>query len=963
MDRRAQAGLAGVALAGLGAWAGQRLGGDSATAGLGAGIGAVSGAFAPSVAGWLSARLTARQELAWTAELAGAVERPSRLLDPRRGVVEFVGRTDELASLIAWCEQDTASRMRLLTGPGGVGKTRLALQLADAARELGWWCEWVGADQEAAVVSRISAAKSGRVLLMVDYAETRTGLSSLLRAAAQFEGPGLRVLLLARSAGQWWDQLGSGEPAVRELVNAAGRDGVPVAPAVSPLLTDDEIVRHAIPRFADALAANPPRQVEIVLRPGRARILELHAAALVAVLDSIGQPTDRVVRVRLADVLDELLWHEARFWLGSAQAQGILDGPSGLTTSMVRQAVAATCLIGAIDEDEALQLLDRVPGADRSEKIVTWLRELYPPELAAGEWLGTLQPDRLAERHVLAELADSPEFARRCLEGLSQRQARRAVILLARASTESELAEQLLARLLPLVSKVIVGLDAAPETLTSIANAIPYPSATLGYAHASIMRRLIDALPRTAHPAERSAQLLALGMLLTQIGYRDEALGATEEALTLLRKLARDEPQSYQADLAHAMSNHCAQLSHLDRWPEARLAGEEAISLLRELAATDHGRHDPDLATGLSNLGVVFSALGLPVEALKVTEESTAIRRAFAGNGAQAARRAYAISLSNLGVRFGELGRYDKAVTAARESVSVLRDLARADHDRYISDLASSLESLGVRLAELGHYGEALAVHREAVEIQRELAAASPGRHRADLGRELMNLSYVYSRLDRHAEALKIIEESVAVAREEDLANPVRHRADLAHALTNLAVEYTAADRLTEALQVTEEAVALYRELAATNPRRYLPDLARSLANLSVDRSKLGHSAEALPPELEALSIYRQLAVAIPERFGPDLARSLANVAVSLSALGRKDEALERSEEAVAQYRKLATTNPALHGPELARALTNLGSQLSDLGRHAEARQATDEAVTIRRTLAASHPQRHGAGP
>ena len=127
--------------------------------------------------------------------------------------------------------------MRLITGPGGVGKTRLALQLADSARQLGWWCEWVGADQEAGVVSRIGAAKSGRVLLMVDYAETRTGLSLLMRAAAQYQGPGLRVLLLARSAGPWWDQLGAGEPGVRELVSAAGPDGTPVTPAVSPAVT------------------------------------------------------------------------------------------------------------------------------------------------------------------------------------------------------------------------------------------------------------------------------------------------------------------------------------------------------------------------------------------------------------------------------------------------------------------------------------------------------------------------------------------------------------------------------------------------------------------------------------------------------------------------------------------------------------------------------------------------------
>lgn len=359
MDRRVQAGLAGVALAGFGAWAGQRLGESGATAGLGAGIGAVSGAFAPGVASWISERPTAHSELARAGELAGVLERPSRLLDPRRGVVEFTGRTGELASLIAWCEQDTAPRVRLLTGPGGVGKTRLALQLAGCVRELGWRSEWVGVGQEADIVSRVGAARSGRVLLMIDYAETRAGLSSLIRAAAQYRGPGLRVLLLARSAGQWWDQLGSAEPGVRELVSAAGPDGTPVAPAVSHELTDDQIVRQAIPRFADALAVDPPRRVEIVLRPGRARILELHGAALVAVLDSVRQPADSVIRVRISDVMDELLRHEARFWLGSARTQGILDGSSGLTTSMVRQAVAVSCLIGASDEDEALQLLDR----------------------------------------------------------------------------------------------------------------------------------------------------------------------------------------------------------------------------------------------------------------------------------------------------------------------------------------------------------------------------------------------------------------------------------------------------------------------------------------------------------------------------------------------------------------------------------------------------------------------------
>jgi len=61
------------------------------------------------------------------------------------------------------------------------------------------------------VLERIRGVTSGRVLLVVDYAETRIGLSALLRAAAADQGLALRVLLLARSAGQWWEQLGAAE--------------------------------------------------------------------------------------------------------------------------------------------------------------------------------------------------------------------------------------------------------------------------------------------------------------------------------------------------------------------------------------------------------------------------------------------------------------------------------------------------------------------------------------------------------------------------------------------------------------------------------------------------------------------------------------------------------------------------------------------------------------------------------
>ncbi|GAA5068795.1 ABC-type hemin transport system substrate-binding protein [Thermocatellispora tengchongensis] len=54
------------------------------------------------------------------------------------------------------------------------------------------------------------------MLLVVDYAETRTGLAALLQQVAADTGRRVRVLLLARSAGEWWQRLG-GESAAQDL--------------------------------------------------------------------------------------------------------------------------------------------------------------------------------------------------------------------------------------------------------------------------------------------------------------------------------------------------------------------------------------------------------------------------------------------------------------------------------------------------------------------------------------------------------------------------------------------------------------------------------------------------------------------------------------------------------------------------------------------------------------------------
>ena len=651
-----------VGLAASGAAAGFFLA-DSRWAVLGAVIGAVTGSFAPSVYDAILGRAAQRDKL------RGAFERLSpqswaRQLDPRRELVDFIGRDGELAELMTWCESDDSGRLRLVTGPGGVGKTRLAVELAGRLRTVGWKAERIADGAEAGAIALLRAVTRGRALLVVDYAEARAGLEPMLADLAGEQGQDVRVLFLARSAGDWLDQLGVTDPAVWDLLQDAREAQIVLAPAVSSRLSDSDVIALAVRSFAKELGL-PEKKVEIYGGTGRRRVLDLHAAALVAVLD---EPTASTVRVDVGKVMDELLRHEQHFWYDTARACGLLDGQDGLTTQALRQVIAAGCLLGAASQAEARDLAARVPGMSSSTKIGGWLRDLYPPDPGESEWIGSVQPDGLAGLHAIRELAAAPEFARACLASLDARQALRAVTLLARASADHPEAESLLAQSLPGTASLIAGMPVPAETLMTIYNAIPFPTVILAPAAVALAQRIISLLPADTEPAIRAYWLSNLGVRLSGLGRPAEALPVAEEAVAIRRELAAASPDRYRPDLAASLSNLGVTFSELGRPAEALPVAEEAVAIRRELAAASPDRYRPDLAASLSNLGVTFSELGRPAEALPVAEEAVAIRRELAAASPDRYRPDLAASLSNLGVTFSELGRPADALPVGRGS-------------------------------------------------------------------------------------------------------------------------------------------------------------------------------------------------------------------------------------------------------------------------------------------------------
>ena len=324
----------------------------------------------------------------------------ARYLRPEAEVVRFWARA-ELDELVKWVVSDEQVSVRLVIGAGGSGKTRLARQLGEKVTGLGCRSWWVpeGRETDAVQVSRDGDVP---VILVVDYAETRIALPIMLAvAASELGGTNLRILMLARSAGEWWQQLQDGSPYKLSELLAASKP-LTLGP-VTDAASQQQVFAEALSAFA-SLRGIPCPDAQLQLADQNAVVLVVHAAALLAVLDAEAAITSGNAQQTTDDVLSRLLGHERRYWQQSLDRR--LTVP--LDPDVTERVVALGCLIGAEDQESAMKLLAAIPDLGDGQlqgAVARWLHDLYPiPDGAAGERrmdrAAATGPDRrAADRH------------------------------------------------------------------------------------------------------------------------------------------------------------------------------------------------------------------------------------------------------------------------------------------------------------------------------------------------------------------------------------------------------------------------------------------------------------------------------------------------------------------------------------------------------------------------------------
>jgi tetratricopeptide (TPR) repeat protein len=102
--------------------------------------------------------------------------------------------------------------------------------------------------------------------------------------------------------------------------------------------------------------------------------------------------------------------------------------------------------------------------------------------------------------------------------------------------------------------------------------------------------------------------LANLSLRLSEVGRREEALRANDEALRMYRRLAANQPTVFY--LARSLSIHFDILFDLRRIPEALLAIQEAASLHRPLAKERPIAFAGKLTSSLFKLSSCYSGMG-----------------------------------------------------------------------------------------------------------------------------------------------------------------------------------------------------------------------------------------------------------------------------------------------------------------------------------------------------------------
>ncbi|MBF0327344.1 MAG: hypothetical protein HQL42_20125 [Alphaproteobacteria bacterium] len=131
---------------------------------------------------------------------------PRDALDARYRVIPLMHRDKEMRDWLDWARGANQNRSRLLTGDGGMGKTRLLIEVCEVLRAEGW-CTGFLLEGVNGVTLQRQLTGTQPILIVVDYAERRAADIETLCEVLRAPRSKVMVVMLARNDGRWREDI------------------------------------------------------------------------------------------------------------------------------------------------------------------------------------------------------------------------------------------------------------------------------------------------------------------------------------------------------------------------------------------------------------------------------------------------------------------------------------------------------------------------------------------------------------------------------------------------------------------------------------------------------------------------------------------------------------------------------------------------------------------------------------
>ncbi|MEU6257865.1 serine protease [Streptomyces sp. NPDC047043] len=813
------------------------------------------------------------------------------LLESRHGVVPFRGRTEPLDALADWCERGDGQRLRLLTGGGTVGKSRLARELCRTMSARGWVAGVV--DPLQVEFSGVCALKERR-LLIVDDADAHAGQLDVLLTEATCHHPHhpLRVLAVAQSGGPWWQAIrrryeawvdeddppplppldeSDREDVYRAAFDAfrtwyeQGDEAAPAAEQSDDTTSDDTTSTEAGADEAPPAEPSPPG----LEGPDFGSYLLILIQALVDARAGFGKMPSTAAgppsRSRANALLDYAIDVERQRWQASAMRQKLPHDP------VLLERIVAVCSLavaqGETDgerETEAARRLRLVPDlADEPEWLTRAFARWQHAEFTGDGYLRSLEPLRLAERLSAQVIVTFPELAANLLDVNGGGPG------IPKAPTAQ--ARQILNVLH--VLQLTAGSQASRFTDTNAA------------AH-GIDEPLVNGM------GEPSAQQQARAALTQAL--RDHAVAVVR----LVKQVAVTEQDRFASAIGTSLA------AALNSTLRKESAQEVAAQVLREFDVSC-----PDALLEL---------------ATAVAEHAVQYHRRTHGPPTRENRRELAQALQRWSLYLASSGLRIRAHEAAGQAVDTyhaLQQLSPSDEHEFC--LADALKDLADRLVDVGRFEDADNCAGDAIRRLEALYRRDPTRrHAFGLVKALCTQATAAHRIGRQREALQAAKEACDLieqlppAGEGDEHEPDEIQSMKAFALRGLAWQLGASGHADQAVAKATESVEVYEALRRRCPGLWRRDIAEALSVLGVQHGAQGDWDACIVRHGEAVDgHYNALEREYREAVRPQHALALGRLADaylgrarSRPAQGQHEDlqrALRHAEEALEQYERM----------------------------------------------------------